>query len=733
MPLLLVAMPVAAQPAREAFVDGLLGRMTLEEKLGQLNMLPGRWNQTGPTVAGGEQADVAAGRVGAFLSFWGAGPTRRVQQVAVEQSRLGIPLLFAQDVIHGFRTIFPVPLAEAASWDTALVRRAAAVAAYEASGYGLHWTFAPMVDLARDPRWGRIVEGSGEDPFLGAAFAAARVRGFQGGSLGLDSSIAACVKHFAAYGAAEGGRDYNVAEVSERALLEMYLPPYEAAVKAGAATVMASFNEVAGVPMHANDRLLGGVLREGWGFRGLVVSDWTGVMELGPHGIAGTRLEAGRRSLAAGVDMDMSSRIYVDSLAPAVRDERIPVAQVDEAVRRVLRLKYDLGLFADPYRYSDSLRQIARTLTPDNRAVARRLAERSLVLLKNAPGAGGLPLLPLDRSRIRRLAVIGSLADDGRSTMGNWAGAGRAEEAVTILAGLRAALPGVDVRYRLGARPWGDTTAYIAPAVEAARWADAVVLVVGEDQDMSAEARNRTSLDLPGAQQALADAVLATGKPVVVVLMNGRPLSVQRLHNTAPAILEAWFPGTEGGHAVAAALLGDVNPSGKLTTTFPRTVGQVPLYYNHRRTGRPPTDESRYTSKYIDAPWTPLYVFGHGLSYTTFGYGNLRTSTAQVPPMGTLTVSVDVTNTGARAGEEVVQLYLRDDVASVTQPVRRLRGFWRVQLAPGETQTVTFTLGPDDFMLYDAHLQRTVEPGTFTVFAGGSSEAMLATQFEVTR
>ncbi|GIV62408.1 MAG: glycosyl hydrolase [Rhodothermaceae bacterium] len=720
-----LAQPVA-DPREAAFVDSVLSLMTLEEKLGQLAQYRGRWSDTGPRVPEGGEAEIRAGRVGSFLGVYGAAYTREMQRLAVEESRLGIPLLFAHDVIHGFRTIFPVPLAEAATWDVAAVEEAARIAAVEATAHGLHWTFAPMVDVARDPRWGRIVEGSGEDPYLGAQMAAARVRGFQGADLRDPATMLACAKHFAAYGAAEGGRDYNIADLSERTLREIYLPPFQAAVEAGVETIMAAFNEVNGVPAHASTFLLDDVLRGEWGFGGLVVSDYTGVLELIPHGVAAGRAEAGRLALTAGVDVDMVSGIYVDDLPAEVRAGRLDEAVVDEAVRRVLRAKYRLGLFEDPYRYSDPAREQALTLTPAHRQAARAMAQKSLVLLKNEGG-----VLPLDRT-VGTLAVIGPLADAPREMLGGWAAAGRAEDAVTILQGIREAVaPGTRVLYAKGAGIEGDDRSGFDEAVRAAREADAVVLVLGEHHDMSAEAHNRTSLDLPGVQRELAQAVHATGKPVVAVLIGGRPLSVTWLDAHVPAILMAWFPGVEAGHAVADVLFGDVSPSGKLPVTFPRTVGQVPLYYNHKNTGRPPDPNNKYTSKYIDVPWTPLYPFGHGLSYTTFAYANVRVDRPVIRAGETVTVSVDVTNTGDRTGDEVVQLYLRDEVASVTRPVKQLRGFERITLAPGQTKTVTFTLGPQDMTFYDQAMQPVIEPGFFTVYAGGSSEDVIQTRFEV--
>jgi beta-glucosidase len=724
------ALPAQQAPDRamDRLVDSLLARMTLEEKLGQLNQ-PGGPNADAPAAARAEaEAEIRAGRVGSYLSVFGAAHTRALQRVAVEESRLGIPLLFAYDVIHGFRTVFPVPIGEASTWEPDVVERAARIAAVEATAHGVHWTYAPMVDIARDPRWGRIVEGAGEDPYLGSAMAAAKVRGFQGTDLAAANTLLATAKHYTAYGGAEGGRDYNTVDVSERTLREVYLPPFRAAVRAGAGAVMASFNEVSGVPMHAHRALIRGVLRGEFGFDGILVSDYTGIWELIHHGVAADSASAGVLALEAGVDVDMVSRIYLNHLGTAVREGRVADSLVDGAVRRVLRAKYRLGLFHDPYRYHDPGREAALTLTPEHRATARDAARRSLVLLRNEGG-----LLPL-RKDLRTLAVIGPLADDSASVLGGWAGVGRPQDAVTVLAGIREAVGrGTRVLFARGSGVDGDDTTGFAEAVRLARAADAVVLVLGEDRDMSAEARNRTSLDLPGVQPALARAVHAAGRPVVAVLLNGRPLSTPWLAEHVPAILEAWYPGTEAGHAVADVLFGDYNPSGKLAVTVPRTVGQVPIYYNHKNTGRPPREEDRYTSKYLDVPWTPLYPFGHGLSYTTFTYSEPRLSRTAIGPADTLTVEVTVANAGARAGEEVVQLYLRDDVASVTRPVRELRGFRKVLLRPGERRTLSFRLGPDDLACYDAGLRRVVEPGTFTVFVGGSSAATMQARFTVRR
>jgi beta-glucosidase len=713
--------------------------MTLEEKLGQLNQLPGYGTQTGPRAPEGGERRIRAGRVGSFLGVFGAEYTRELQRIAMQESRLKIPLLFALDVIHGFRTIYPVPIAEAASFDPERAAFSARQAAVEATAHGLHWTFAPMVDIARDPRWGRIVEGAGEDPYLGGLMAAARVRGFQGGDsargLGAPDAMLATVKHFAAYGAAEGGRDYNTVELSERTLWEIYLPPYEAAVKAGVGVVMSSFNDIGGIPAHASEWLLGDVLRGRWGYKGIVVSDWGGIGEMVAHGVARTTGEAGILALRAGVDVDMSDGIYADSMAAAVQAGRLPVALVDSSVHRLLRLKYALGLFQDPYRFNDVARERKFTLAPEHLGAARTAGREGIVLLKNANKT-----LPLARG-LRTIAVIGPLADDARSALGNWAADGRPAEAVSALAGIRAAVgPATRIAYARGTPvDTADTTGFPL-ARAAASEADAIVLVVGEREDMSAEASNRASIELPGSQLALVRTVMQAArlsaggqtKPIVAVLMNGRALAIPELAAEAPAILESWFLGSQHGNALADVLFGDYNPGGKLPVTFPRATGQIPIYYNHRNTGRPAVASEHYTSKYLDVPWTPLFPFGYGLSYTTFEYANLRLSAPKLPAGDSLEVSVDVRNAGDRSGDEVVQLYLRDDVASVEEPVRALKAFRRITLGPGETRTISFRLGPDSFALYDRQLRRVVEPGTFTVFVGTDSNAALNSRFEVT-
>jgi beta-glucosidase len=689
--------------------------MTLEEKVGQLNQLTGLGQPTGPGGAPAGFEQIRRGEVGSFLNVVGRDTVMRLQRIAVEQSRTHIPLLFALDVIHGFRTIFPVPLAEASSWNPAAAQRSARIAAAEAAAQGISWTFAPMVDIARDPRWGRIVEGAGEDVYLGSVMAAARVRGFQGENLRDPTTIAATVKHFAAYGAAEGGRDYNVADLSERTLRDVYLPPFQAAVCADAATLMAAFNEISGVPMHANRQLLTDVLRGEWHFDGVVVSDWTGIGELLNHGVGGDSASVATLAIKAGVDIDMVSEIYRKDLPSLVRAGTVSQQMLDEAVRRTLRLKYRLGLFQNPYRVGNARDVQGATLSMENRTAAREIARESIVLLKNERNA-----LPLSKN-LGTVAVIGALAADSDAVLGNWAAMGRGADGVSVLAGIKRAVSSTTrVLYEAGASPLNDDTAGIASAVRVAKQADVVVLVIGESPSQSAEAESRAIIDLPGAQLRLAQSIVATGKPVVVVLMNGRPLALQWLNDNVPAIVETWFLGVEHGTATAEVLFGDYNPGGKLTATVPRVTGQVPIYYDHRNTGRPPTKE-KYTSKYNDVPWTPLYPFGHGLSYTNFRYGTPRLSATTMRPADSIRVEVDVTNAGKITGDEVVQLYLRDDVGSITRPVQQLRGFRRVKLTPGETRTIAFRIGVEDLAFHDATMSRVAEPGNFTVFTGGSS------------
>ena len=756
--------PPARRAARqtdvERKVEALLARMTLEEKLGQLQ-------QSGGDVNGKANPDLfeaaRAGRLGSTLGIRGARNANELQRAAVEGSRLKIPLIFGFDVIHGYRTIFPIPLGEAASFDPATAERSAYVAATEARAAGLHWTFAPMVDIARDARWGRIAEGAGEDTYLGSAFARARVRGFQGSDYSRPDRVVACAKHFVAYGAAEGGRDYNVTDMSEQRLREVYLPPFKAAVDAGVATLMSAFNDLNGVPTSGNRFTLTNVLRGEWGFDGFVVSDYTSVSEMIPHGYAADGADAARLALSAGVDMEMVGRLYNQNGAALLRQGRLRMAEVDEAVRRVLRIKFRAGIFDRPF--VDEAPESSVLLSAEHQRAAREVAQRSLVLLKNERGT-----LPFSKD-VRTVAVVGPLADDPRSIMGSWAGDGRAQDSFTLLQGVRAKVsartrvlhekgvaiegPGILGNYdapppqpsaaggtnvaaageidpaRLSTTPAPADS--IERAVRAARDADVVIVAVGETADMSGEAASRTTLDLPGRQLELLQAIHRTGKPYAVVLMNGRPLSIGWVAENSPAILETWFAGTRGGEAIADALFGDYNPGGKLPVTFPRNVGQQPFYYNQTPTGRPPTAE-KYTSKYLDVPVPPLYPFGHGLSYTTFRLSNLRLNTQRIPASGGVEVSVDVENTGRRAGDEVVQIYIRDPAASRVRPVKELKGFQRTTLQPGERRTLTFRLTTAELGFYNQEMRFVVEPGQFKVFAGRSSAdpEQLEATFEVT-
>ena len=700
--------------------------MTLQEKVGQLQQLdsiPNVWR-----VRDEHRDLIPRGLVGSFLNVRGARNINEAQRMAVEQSRLKIPLLFGFDVIHGYRTIFPIPLGEASSWDPPAIERSSRIAAEEAAATGLKWTFAPMVDIARDPRWGRISEGSGEDPYLGAVIARARVRGFQGDDPSAANRILACAKHWVAYGAAEGGRDYNSVDLSEQTLRTIYFPPFRAALEAGAGSVMSSFNTINGVPASANPFTLTQVLRKEWHFDGLVVSDYESVKEMLAHGVAVDGTDAARQALMAGIDMEMVSRLFGNHLPELVEQGLVPRSVLDEAVCRVLRIKFRLGLFERPY--ADEAREAHVIGTREHRAAAREIAGRSMVLLKNDQGV--LPLKP----QVRSIAVLGPLADDRDAPLSNWRGDGRVEDVVTLIAGIQARAAGrlgMTVAHARGCEIEGGSTDGFAEAVRLARQAELAIVAVGEASAMSGEAASRSSLDLPGHQLDLVKAVHATGTPTIVVLFNGRPLTIGWVADNVPAILEAWLPGTEGGNAIADVLFGDVNPGAKLPMTFPRVVGQVPLYYNHLNTGRPPEAGNRYTSKYLDVPSEPLFAFGHGLSYTRFQLFNLKLSRRDIPPDGRLAVSVDVQNIGDRPGDEVVQLYIRDLVASVARPVKELAGFERVSLHAGETKTVRFELGPERLGLYNRQLQFVVEPGEFRVTVGTSSTGGLEDRFEVVR
>ena len=731
---LVILLSCAGQAQAQALSrpEALLKKMTLDEKLGQLvQRAGGRSKALNSKLDDAELERVRAGQVGSYLHVAGAEPLARLQKVAVEGSRLGIPLLFAMDVVHGYRTIFPVPLAMAATWAPESEERAARVAADEATSAGLHWTFAPMIDIARDPRWGRIVEGAGEDPYLGARMAVAQVNGFQGGNLLRPGSLMATAKHFGAYGAAIGGRDYNSADLSERTLMEVYLPPFYAAARAGAGSFMAAFNDIAGVPTTANKDLLRGLLRERWGWQGLLVSDWGAIGELINHGVAADRAAAATLALDASVDMDMVGGVFADDLKDAVSKDPARLKQLDEAVLRILRVKDQLGLFDNPMLYADKDREARELLSPEHRQAARAVARQSIVLLKNDN-----KLLPLRAPDIRTLAVIGQLADDGLSALGSWRAQGKAEEVITVLGGIRSALPkGVGITYVPGADPRSDDLSGIPAAVKAARRADVTVLVIGEDYDLSGESRSRSSLELPASQLELAKQVLAAGKRVVVVLANGRPLAIPWLAENAPAILETWMLGVETGHAVADVLFGDYSPAGRLPAAFPRTTGAVPFNYSANPTGRPADpDLKKDTVRYHDLPITPQFSFGFGLSYSEFRYSELAQSAQSVDPGGRVDISITVENTGGVASDEVVQLYVRDPVASVARPVLELRGFKRIELASGARKRVTFSLTPEQFAFWSPRGQWLIEAGRIDFWVGASSTDLRANgSFEITK
>jgi len=707
------------------FIDELINKMTPEEKCGQLNQIRWNWSEDGEEERQRNRDYIKQGMVGSFLGIQGVKMTRELQRLAVEESRLGIPLMFAQDVIHGWRTIFPVPLAESCGWNPDAVEKSCRIAAIEATAQGLHWTFAPMVDIARDPRWGRIVEGAGEDPYIGSLMAAARVRGFQGYDLGGSHTMLACAKHFCAYGGAEGGRDYDTVDISDRTLREIYLPPFYAAARAGVQSFMGAFNEISGIPMHANKHLNIDVLREEWGFEGIFISDYTAIMELIHHGIAADSASAALQAITSGVDIDMVSSIYLNYLPVLIASGKLSVQLVDQAVYRVLQAKFQLDLFEDPFRYHDEIRERDQILTESHRKHARAIARESIVLLKNSES-----LLPLSKD-IDTLAVIGALAADSDTPLGSWRGAGKKEDVISVLDGIRKNISSKSVvlyspAYDLNT--FKDSGEFYK-ALETASKANLIILVLGENAYMSGEANNRSGIELPGDQIKLAKELSSLNKPLVVLLMNGRPLAVPWLAENVSSILETWFLGVEMGAAVADVLFGDFNPSGKLTSTFPRKTGQIPIYYNHKNTGRPPNLDDHYTSKYLDIPWTPLFPFGYGLSYTNFEYNSIQLSGNSLNSDNKIIVTVEVKNTGELAGHEVVQLYIRDVVASVTPIVKRLRGFKKIYLTPGQRQSVKFEITIEDLKFYNLDMEYLAEPGTFKVYVGGDSENCLEAQF----
>jgi beta-glucosidase len=714
-------MPMLAN-AQDAQIDrkvtALMKQMTVAEKVGQLHQLSGR-QFTGPTSSdyADKLADIRNGKVGSMLNVKGVADTREIQALAL-QSRLKIPLLFSLDVIHGYQTVFPVPLGESASWDMDAIAQSAHIAAREAAAAGIHWTFAPMVDVARDPRWGRVMEGAGEDTFLGSAIARARVEGFQGKKLGATDSVMATAKHFAAYGAAIAGRDYNAVDMSNQQLFEVYLPPFKAALDAGAVTFMNSFNTLNGVPATGNAFLQRDILKGSWNFKGFVVSDWGSVREMVSHGYAADLSDAAVKAINAGSDMDMEGYAYSNHLEAAVKAGKVKMKTLDDAVRRVLYKKFELGLFDDPYRYSDAAREKAVLSDPSHRAAALDVAQKSIVLLKNESH-----LLPLSRGA-QRIAVIGPLAESQRDLEGGWVVQGERAKVVTILDGIRSHAGKAEVTYAEACASGCKTTEGFAAAVATASKADIIVLTVGETWDLSGEAKSRTDITLPGKQEQLFAALKATGKPIVVVMLAGRPLVFNTIADQAEAIVYAWFPGTEGGNAVANVLFGDYNPSGKLPITFPRSVGQIPLSYAQYQTGRPVTDEKNvvYKSAYIDSVNTPRYAFGHGLSYTDFKYSGLTISSDAMSPAQTVTLSFDLTNTGKIEGTEIVQLYLRDMVSSVVRPLKELKGFQKIHLLPGEERRVSFTIDRNLLSFYNSQLAWTAEAGDFKLMVGSASD-----------
>jgi beta-glucosidase len=703
----------------ERKVNALLAKMTLAEKLGQLQQLDGEANGNFRP----EHLEMARkGLLGSTLNVRGVKNVNELQRAALE-SRLKIPMLYGFDVIHGYRTIFPIPLGESACWDLGLIEKDSAVAAAEARAAGVHWTFAPMVDIARDPRWGRIMEGAGEDTYLGSQIAFARVRGFQGLDYSANNKILATAKHWVGYGAAEAGRDYNTTNLSERSLREIYFPPFRSALDAGVGSFMTAFNDLDGVPSTANPFVLKKVLRDEWKFDGIVVSDYTAVMELMFHGLAGTESEAASYALNAGTDMEMVSRFYNKYGEDLIKQKKVPMAAIDNAVKNILRIKYRLGLFDKPFA-DESLEQ-KEVYKKEYRDTAKLAAERSFVLLKNENET-----LPI-RNTVKEVAVIGALADSKNDMNGAWSGDGRPEDPTTVLDALKQKFPKMKVRYEPGCEPRCESAAGFEKAVDAAKDSDFTILVAGEPADMSGEASSRSNIDLPGRQLDLIKAIHATGKPYAVVLMNGRPLTINWVAENSPAILETWFAGTMAGPAIVDTLFGDANPGGKLPITFPRSVGQIPIYYNHKNTGRPFKADQKYTSKYTDIDNTPLYPFGYGLSYTQFRLSDLQLDKTQILPNGSVKVSAQIENIGKRAGDEVVQLYIHDIVASVTRPVRELKGFKRVTLNPGQKQRVEFTLTPKELLFPGRDLKPVVEPGDFEVFISDSSEGGLQSTFEV--
>lgn len=725
------------------FITILMQKMTLDEKIGQLNLPSVGFDVTGPILSQGVEEKIKKGLVGGVFNTYTPTAVRKLQELAVNETRLKIPLLFGYDVIHGHRTIFPIPLGLAATWDPALVQRAARAAGDEASADGLNWVYSPMVDIARDPRWGRVSEGAGEDPYLGSQLARAYVKGYQGDNFIIDNTVLACVKHFALYGAGEAGRDYNTVDMSRLKMYNEYLPPYKAAIDAGVATVMTSFNEIDGVPATANKWLLQDLLRKQWKFNGMIVTDYTAINEMIAHGM-GDAKKVGELALNAGNEMDMVGEIYLKYGAELVKTGKVAQSVIDAACRNVLEAKYKLGLFEDPYRYVNEARNKTVIMNEAKLALSKETAIKSMVLLKN--GNNVLPLQP-----DKKIAFIGPLVQDQRNLIGNWSGAGDWKKAISIWSALEQKYGAGKFLYAKGSNLIDDPALrkrlndhdgqitldektpeqLIADAVQTAGQADVVVAVLGEAFGMTGEAASRSMIGLPDNQLELLKALKKTGKPIVLVLMNGRPLTLQWEQDNVDAILETWFAGTQAGAAITEVLFGEANPSGKLSMTFPRNVGQIPIYYNAKNTGRPYDENQKYTSKYLDIPNTPLYPFGHGLSYTTFSYGDIKLNKSTITSADKLQVTVQVTNTGNYDGVETVQLYIRDLVGSITRPVKELKRFEKVSLKKGEGKEVTFTLSIEDLKFFNADLKWVAEPGDFKVFVGTNSQEVKEASFSL--
>lgn len=738
---------VSADQKMNTYISNLMSKMTLDEKIGQLNLPSVGFDITGPILSQGVDEKIEKGLVGGVFNTYTPAAVKKLQDLALKKSRLKIPLLFGYDVVHGHKTIFPIPLGLSATWDMSLIEKSARIAAREASADGLNWTFSPMVDIARDPRWGRMSEGSGEDPYLGSLIAKAMVRGYQTNNLSSRDAILACVKHFALYGAAEAGRDYNTTDMSPNRMYNEYFAPYKAAVDAGAASVMASFNDINGTPATANKWLMTDVLRKQWGFNGFVVTDYTGIPELIAHGL-GDLKTVSALALNAGVDMDMVGEGFLTTLKESLKENKVSMATIDQACRRILEAKYKLGLFENPYRYISEERAAKEILSDGNRLDAKAITRASLVLLKN-----NNQVLPLKGNA--KIALIGPLADNKRDMIGNWSAAGDWRKSVSVLEGLKRYAPQMEITYAKGANLVDDAhilkqinnngadivadekspERLIEEAVSAAKKSDVAVVVLGESAIMGGEATSRTNLDLLPNQKALLKAITATGKPVVLLLMNSRPLTLEWEDANVTAILETWFGGTEAGNAIAEVLVGNYNPAGKLTATFPRNIGQIPIYYNHKNTGRPfdGNELDKFKSRYIDSPNDPLYPFGYGLSYTTFSYSPLSLNAKVMSPAGKLQASVQVSNTGNYDGEEVVQLYIQDIYGSITRPVKELKGFQKIFLKKGESKTVTFSIGINDLKFYNADLKHVAEPGDFKVYIGTNSRDVVGSTFTLVK